>query len=85
MKRNALLYGIPANNPNNVKLQMAAICCLNYSFALLMIDNDERLKNFSGRNYDELIERFKETVNLSYGHTVQSSYIAIKQKQDLFI
>lgn len=61
-------------------IEAAYSCGLNYGFALLMIDNDERLKNFSGRNYDELIERFKETIDRFSLLTVQELSARLSSK-----
>ena len=53
---------------------------MNYGFALLMIDSDERLKDFSGKNYDELIERFKETIDRFLLLTVQELSARLSSK-----
>lgn len=44
-------------------IEAAYACGLNYELALMMIREDERLKDFSGNNYDDLIVRFKETID----------------------
>lgn len=61
-------------------IESAYSCGLNYGFALLMIDNDERLKDFSGKNYDELIERFKETIDRFSLLTVQELSARLSSK-----
>lgn len=61
-------------------IESAYSCGMNYGLALLMIDNDERLKNFSGRNYDELIERFKETIDRFSLLTVQELSARLSSK-----
>lgn len=61
-------------------IEAAYSCGLNYGLTLLMIDNDERLKNFSGRNYDELIERFKETTDRFSLLTVQELSARLSSK-----
>lgn len=61
-------------------IESAYSCGMNYSLALLMIDNDERLKNFSGRNYDELIEQFKETLDRFSVLTVQELSARLSSK-----
>ena len=45
-----------------------------------MIDNDERLKDFSGKSYDELIERFKETIDRFSVLTVQELSVRLSSK-----
>lgn len=45
-----------------------------------MIDNDERLKDFSGKSYDELIERFKETIDRFLVLTVQELSARLSSK-----
>lgn len=61
-------------------IEAAYSCGLNYGFALLMIDGDERLKDFSGKNYDELIERFGETIDRFSLLTVQELSARLSSK-----
>lgn len=61
-------------------IESAYSCGLNYGLALLMIDNDERLKDFSGRSYDELIQRFKETMDGFSYLTVQELSARLSSK-----
>ena len=48
---------------NSGNIEAAYACGLNYEIALMIINEDERLNDFSGNNYDDLILRFKETLD----------------------
>lgn len=61
-------------------IEQAYSCGLNYGLALLMIDNDERLKDFSGKTYDELIERLTETIDKFSLLTVQELSARLSSK-----
>lgn len=44
-------------------IEAAYNCALYYELSLMMINEDERLKSFSSRSYDDLIERFRNTID----------------------
>lgn len=65
---------------NAENIESAYSCGLNYGLAMLMIENDGRLKSFSGRNYDELIKQFKETIDRFSLLTVQELSARLSSK-----
>ncbi len=61
-------------------MENAYHCDLNYELALSIISQDERLKRFHGRSYDDLIRRYRETLDEHQRLTIQELVARLSAK-----
>jgi KaiC/GvpD/RAD55 family RecA-like ATPase len=62
------------------RLLSAYQCNLNYALILMTIQYDQRLEDFHGRHYDDLIEQYKESIALYQQLTVQELVAKLSAK-----